>query len=205
MSPRIRHWALALRAAVAGVALACAVARPAAAGPSWPDVLVDGGYTFGASGEPGGGGVMAALAGMWPVDDHLSFGVSAYADDIGTDLEQFIETGPPLTLLGTYENNHRFVYGAGWRLDYESTTKKVWRPFATAGWQYARVQDDARGEVRHAQSAASFGIGGGVRRSLLTSNTVGLLLRYNQIADDRVKHYLGAAIEWGWRFERKQP
>src|SRR5438045_570859 len=96
-----------------------ACAAPAGAGPRWPDLYINGGGTFAVSGDPNKGGFESSIAGLWPVDDRLSFGLTVYADDMGSKLAQFTETGPPLTLLGTYESDHRFVYGAGWRLDYE--------------------------------------------------------------------------------------
>jgi hypothetical protein len=191
-----------MRGRLAFLVLAAAIAAPAAAGPRWPDLTIAMGGTFAASGEPGNGGFNAAVAGMWPVDGPLSFGLTVFADDMGSRLAQYIEPGSPPKLLGTYESDHRFVYGGGWRLDFEPATQRRWRPFASATWDYARVQDDARGFVTGAQSTAMISAGAGVRRDILRYSTVGAVVRYHRLADDRVKQYLGASVEWGWRFDK---
>lgn len=176
-------------------------AAPAAAGPNFPDLALSLGGTTAVEGTPGKGGVSASLSGLWPVEGPLSFGLTAIVDDMGTELAQFTQPGPPLTLLGTYPRNHRFVYGGGWRLDCEPATLRRWRPFASATWAYLRIQDDERGTIVHAQSATAFGLGLGARRNILQHSTVGAVVRYQHLADDRVERYVTAAVEWGWRFE----
>jgi hypothetical protein len=191
-----------MRRSLAFLVLAAAIAAPAAAGPRWPDLTIAMGGTFAASGEPGNGGFNAAIAGLWPVDGPLSSGLTVFADDIGTRLSQYIEPGSPAAFLGTYESDHRFVYGAGWRLDFEPATQRRWRPFGSATWNYARVQDDARGVITNAQSSAMISVGLGLHRDVLQHSTLGVVAQYHRLADDRVKQYLGAAVEWGWRFDR---
>jgi hypothetical protein len=191
-----------IRRSLALLILAATIAAPAAAGPRWPDLTIAMGGTFAASGEPGNGGFNGAVAGMWPVDGPLSVGLNAFADDIGTRIAQYLEPGSPPKLLGTYESDHRFVYGAGWRLDLEPATRRRWRPFGTATWNYARVQDDARGNITNAQSSALIAVGLGIRRDVLQNSTLGVVTTYHRLADDRVKQYLGAAVEWGWRFDK---
>ncbi len=191
-------------------------AAPAHAGPLWPDLSLDLGGTTAVSGTPNSGGFSAALSAMWPDDGPLALGLTVFADDMGAKLGQYTtgvliprggSAGQDTTVLvpnGTYESVHRFIYGAAWRLDAAFPPSRSWRPFATATWGYGRVQDDARGLIASAESATRFGIGAGLRRDVLHSSTLGVAVRYQRLADDRVHEYVSAALEWGWRFEKTQ-
>lgn len=183
------------------VVLLALLAAPASAGPHWPDPSVAFGGTTAVAGAPNSGGFSASGSVMWPVEGLLAFGLTAFADDMGTRLAQFYAPGRPPVALGAYERDHRFVYGGAWRLDVSPAPSRGWRPFASASWGYARVQDDARGVISNAESATRFGIGAGVRREVLRSSTVGVVVHYHRLADDRVDQYMSAALEWGWRLE----
>jgi hypothetical protein len=95
------------------------------------------------------------------------------------------------------------VYGAGWRLD--ATLGKLGRgePFASATWEFTRVQDNTRGTITSAESAAGLGLGLGVRRQLLEFHSLGLVARYHHLFDARARGYLSATLEWGWQFGKK--
>ena len=179
--------------------LAVLASRPAAASP-WPDLEIGAGGTFAVSGEPGDGGFALRLAGMWPVEGPLAFGVQLYGDDMGTTLAQYQDAGNPYVSLGTYQQNHRWVYGAAWRIDAVAPVKLRWQPFATGTWCYARVQDDQYGVVTEAQSAAGFTLGLGVRRPVQQNHSLGLVAQYHRLLNDRVSRYMSVALEWGWHF-----
>ena len=179
------------------LALAALGNRPAAASP-WPDLEIGAGGTFAVSGEPGDGGFSLRLAGMWPVEGPLAFGVQIYGDDMGTTLAEYQDaSGAP---LGTYQQNHRWVYGGAWRFDAELPVKLKWQPYATGTWCYARVQDDQYGVVTDAQSAAGFTVGLGARRPVQQNHSLGVVLEYHRLLNDRVSRYMSAALEWGWHF-----
>jgi hypothetical protein len=178
------------------------LAAPAFGGPQWPDLSIAVGGTTAVSGDPNGGGFSAALSGMWPTESPLAVGLTVFADDMGARLAQFYSTGPSPVALGAYESDHRFAYGAAWRLDASPAPSRAWRPFATATWGYARIQDDARGVILGAVSSTRFGIGAGIRRDVLKSSTLGVVFRYHRLADKQVDQYMSGALEWGWRFAR---
>ena len=79
------------------------------------DWAVELGSTWGVLGTPDDGGASASLAVLWPVHERLSFGVTGYADDLGAHIDQLRD--PAGTPLGAAEEQHRNVWGAGWRMD----------------------------------------------------------------------------------------
>ena len=195
MTRRLPALAVAVLATVA-------IARPAAAA-AWPNLEIGAGGTFAVSGEPGDGGFSLALAGMWPVEGPLAFGITAFGDDMGTTLGTYQDAGNPSVSLGTYQQNHRWVYGAAWRFDIEPPSSFTWHPYATGTWSYARIQDDAYGVVTDAVSTAGYTLGLGIRRPIQKVHTLGVVVIYHRLLNDRVDRYMSAALEWGWHFGSK--
>jgi hypothetical protein len=182
--------------------LLATMAGSALAGPAWPDLTVALGGTGAVSGTPNSGGFSGSVAGMWPVEERFAFGISVFADDMGSELNELVEPGPPPVSFGTFPGAHRLLYGAGWRFDYEPDLKYRWRPFASATWDYVRIQDDTHGTVTNALSATRIGLGLGVHRNILKRSTVGVVVRFHRLSDDLVDQYASVTAEWGWRFGR---
>jgi hypothetical protein len=178
--------------------------RRACASP-WPDLVIGVGGTFGVAGEPSNGGFSAALSGMWPVEGPMAFGVTIFGDDMGTTLAQYRDANNPYISLGTYQQNHRWVYGAAWRFDFAPNIKGDWQPYGTGTWSYARVQDDQYGVVSSAESAAGYTIGAGIRHPIQKVHSLGLVVVYHRLLNERVNHYMSAALEWGWHFSSSKP
>ncbi len=147
---------------------------------------------------PGGGGLAASLAALWPLEDRLGFGVTAFADDIGTRLGRLRDPNDGSD-LGTTPALHRFAYGIAWRLDARSAVRRGWEPFVSGTWGYYRIQDDRLGSTFDAVSAAGFSLGAGVRRPMRGDSRLGASLRYHRLSSDRVGRYLTASMDWSWR------
>lgn len=193
----MRRAALPLALVTAAVA---ALAAPAAAGPRVPDFRLTVGGTAAVSGDPSNGGFSLGGTALWPVEGPWRFGVTGFADDMGTQLDQILRLGPPVEKLGATETHHRFVWGGEWRLEAQLPAKGRWTPTAHLTWGVMRVQDDARGVVIGAESAVSSGFGFGIRRPVLQRSTVGATVQVHRLSNDRVRSYASAGVEWGWRF-----
>ena len=189
-----------MRVAAATAAWMLALAAPLAAGPHLPELSLGLGTTAAVQGTLDSGGFAAWGAALWPVDGPWSFGFAGFVDDMGNSLVQAIRPGAPPVRLGTVEQRHRFVYGGSWRLDARLPGAARWQPTASAMWSVARVQDDARGVVLDGQSTTGLGLGLGLSRPILQRSTVGAVLRYHHLFNDRVDGYMSGGLEWGWRF-----
>ena len=189
-----------IRVAAATALLTLGSSAPLTAGPHMPDLSVGLGATTAVSGTPNNGGFSTWGAALWPVDGPWSFGFAGFVDDMGNTLVQAVRPGVPPVLAGTVETRHRFVYGGGWRLDARLPGAGRWQPTASAMWNVARVQDDARGVVIDGQSAAGFGLGLGIHRNALKHSAVGAVIRYHRLRNDRASGYMSGGLEWGWRF-----
>lgn len=191
-APRVR--------AVLVTALGLALAAPVAAGPRMPHLSLGIGGTGAVSGDLGGGGFAVWGAALWPVEGPWSFGFTGFVDDMGTRLLRVTDGGAPPVQLGTVEDRHRFVYGGGWQMNARLPNTGRWEPVASAFWNAARVQDDARGTILAAETTTGLGLGLGIRRPVLQRSTVGVALRYHHLFNDVVDSYMSGGVEWGWRF-----
>ncbi len=170
---------------------------------SRPQIVFSAGQTFGADGSPSDGGLSAAVTPTWPAGDHARFGVSLFADDIGTDLGTLFDPNDH-TVLGTVGLNHRWAWGAAWRGDVDVMHRGRWTGsvLGTMGW--TRIEDDRRGDVTNAASAVSLGGGVGFRRAVGTHHDLGVTVRWQRLFAERnasyrrVQQYAAAAVEWGW-------
>jgi len=196
----LRLAAAAVPAAGGAVLLAALIAAPATAGPRMPALSLGVGTTAAVSGDLDSGGYSISGSAMWPVEGPWSFGVTAFADDMGTRLVSVNDGGVPPLPLGTLEDRHRFVFGGGWQMGARLPDLGKWQPAATAFWTATRLQDDARGTVLWARSTTGLGLGMSLTRPVLQRSTVGVALRYHYLFDDVVEGYASGGVEWGWRF-----
>jgi hypothetical protein len=187
--------------------LVVTASRPAHAW-SRPEFNFAAGSTFGADGSPGEGGAAASITPMWPVGERVRFGVSLFADDIGTELGQLYDPNDH-TDLGTGALRHRWVWGAAWRGDADIARRGRWAASLSGTWGWSRIEDDSRGAPLTAASAVGVGLGGGVRRSVAPGQTLGLVVRWQRLFAERnasyrrVERYTSAAVEWGWAGARR--
>jgi hypothetical protein len=191
---------------VAGALLAAA-SRPAHAWSS-PEVVLAAGKTLGADSAPARGGLSFAMTPMWPISDHARFGVSVFADDIGSELGELRDPNNN-TSLGTAAFAHRWTWGAAWRGDVDVARAGPWTASASGAWGWWRIEDDLRGTNVASASAVGVGLGGEMRRSIAPAQTLGLIVRWQRLFAQRnssyrrVQHYASAALEWGWAGARR--
>ena len=189
---RAGRWLAALLASAA----VCAAA-PAGAGPA-PGIEASAGGTLAISGESGDGGWSLALSPMWSLEDRFSFGVTFFADDMGTELGRLRDPNDG-TDLGATELGHAFVLGAAWRLDREWGSLLTWMPYVSGTWGYYTVTDDRRGRVERRVGSTGFSLGAGVRRAVTDRHAVGTSIRYHRLFNDRIGRYVGWAVDWSFR------
>ena len=189
-------------AALAPLALALAVAPGRAA--AGPEVTAAAGTTLGVTGDPGSGGASAAGALLWPVAGRFSFGIGAFADDLGTGLATLRDpnTGSE---LGTVASTHRWSFGGDWRAELALRETRRLRLLWNAGFGYARQERDQRGLVRDAVSgvAGSTGLTALYRGPRGHSVGLALAIRRAFLSTDadpgRSTSWSTAALEWRWR------
>jgi len=195
---RLRLFVLAVAAALAAATSASAFPRTAR-----PDLVLSAGGTFAVTGTPNDGGFSFAISTMWPVGARGSFGLMAFADDMGTNLIELYDANDG-TPLGTAADLHRRAWGAAWRADADVWSLGRWSGGASGSWGYWRVEDDRRGNIVAAASALGFTLGADARRPIGGSRDIGLALRYHRLSVDpsvaylRVDRYASAALELRW-------
>ena len=201
---RAAHRAWPLLVAIASLSLSTI-----AAGGSMPDVTVSAGMTSSATGRITGGGLTSSLGLDWPVNDRVSFGVLAFADDIGTRRQELADPNDG-TPLGSIAVEHRWTYGATWRTRVQllAPDPGKWSIEWRAGWGYSRVEDDQRGRTFDAASAIGLSTGLGVFRRVGAKGALGLSTRIELLAihrgplDERPSRYTATALEWHWKAAR---
>jgi len=164
-----------------------------------PEVFATVGNTLAVLGKPNGGGFSTSGAVLWPFEDHYAFGLTAFADDMGADIDSLWVPSDPRVLLGVVELAHRWTYGAAWRLDARLAPVLGWTPVASGTWGFARVADDRRGTRTALVGSTGFSLAGGVRHPVLKRSTLGATVRYSRLFNDTAGRYMSAALEWGWR------
>jgi len=189
--------------AVALAAAATAAFAPPAHALSAPAIELAAGQAFGADGAPGGGGLSVAVTPLWPAGDRARFGVTLFADDIGTSLTPLLDPHNG-TNLGTSASLHRWTWGAAWRGDLDVARRGPWTASASGTWGWWRIVDDSGGNFVAAASAVGIGLGGAVRHPLGVGHQVGLAVRWQRLfaeknsAYRRMQGYASAALEWNW-------
>jgi hypothetical protein len=190
--------------AVMALALAAALAGPAATAGASPQFEGAVGVTGAITGEIAEGGASVAGAVMWPVPEvwklpkvSARFGIMAHADDMGSEVTQIYDEndGSP---LGATESAHRSTWGASWRLDLLLANWGSWTPEASGSWGYYRVSDDVRGVYAGALGSAGFSLGMGIGRPL-GALSAAAVVRYHRLFNDRTGRYVtgGLAFRWG--------
>lgn len=187
---------------VIAVALLAAASRPAGAW-SRPELKLGLGQTLGADSKPAQGGLSVALAPMWRVSDHTRFGVTVFADDIGSELGPLYDPNNSVS-LGTTALAHRWTWGGAWRGDVDVARAGRWTAAASGTWGWWRTEDDLRGANIASASAVGIGLGGEARRQVAPTHALGLVVRWQRLFAQRnssyrrVQHYASAALEWSW-------
>jgi hypothetical protein len=140
---------------------------------------------------------------MWPIADHARFGVSLFADDIGSTIGHLYDPNDQVDLgLGAFA--HRWTWGAAWRGDVDLVHMGRWAVAGSGTMGWTRISDDLQGQTYASASAVGVGLGGEVRRSVAAGQTLGLIVRWQRLFDQRnasyrrVTQYATAALEWGW-------
>ena len=192
------------RAARFAIAFALALTLPAASAAARPLIRVEAGSTFAVLGDPNDGGLSAALSLLWPVDAgfkdpaRVAFGVTGFADDLGSRLGPLVSPAQPGVILGTTEVAHRWTWGVAWRMDVNLPARKGWTPVANGTWGYYHVADDHRGKVLAEVESTGFSLGGGLRHSVLKGATMGVMAHYHRLFNDTAGRYASAGVEFGW-------
>ncbi|MBI5711406.1 MAG: hypothetical protein HZC42_14065 [Candidatus Eisenbacteria bacterium] len=191
-TPAKAAWAVAPLALV----LALAVAAPACAG-ARPELAGAAGATLGVLGPPDGGGASLSAAALWPVGYGLRFGLSLFAEDMGSETVELTDIHDGSD-LGSVAGLHRMALGAAWRLDGEFAPALGWIPFGSATWGIWRVSDDVQGRELGAIGSTGFSLGGGLRHAVGRFQ-LGASVRYHRLFNERVGRFVAAGVDWSWR------
>jgi len=180
-----------LRHIAAAVLLTTAAAAPVRA--AQPELSATLGGTMAIAGDVDGGGFAFSGAALWALlDRRMAVGVTGVADDLGSTAPD-----PAATSAGSGQV-HRATYGAAWRLD-GRILGPSWEPFGGGTWGFYYLRDDRLGATLNDWISTGFSLGGGVRHVTRGRGTIGAVLRYHQLFNDRMGRYASAALEWGWR------
>jgi hypothetical protein len=180
--------------------LALLAAPRAHAGAEWG---LTAGTTFGVNGEPGLGGVAAAVSLMWPFEERYSFGLAVHADDQGTGVTELFDPNTGQS-LGTVGDLHRWTYGVSWRGEARLADSRKWQFRWGADFGYARQELDLRGEVQDAISDVMLATGPTFLWKMMSGQTLGLTAAYkhafvNQSTDPtRTTDWASLALTWRW-------
>ncbi|HTR97267.1 MAG TPA: hypothetical protein VMH61_05145 [Candidatus Acidoferrales bacterium] len=186
-------------------ALAALALLAASTAGAWsrPELDLSFGQSFGPDGQPSGGGTSIAFAPMWPAGDRTRFGVSLFADDIGSTIVPLTDLNSG-QYLGLSASLHRWTWGAAWRGDVVALRRPHWSSSLRGEWGWWRIEDDTRGTILGATSAIGVGAGLEARRRFAEGHDIGFNVNYRQLFDARESngrhpwHYATAAVEWCW-------
>ena len=199
---RVRAGVLAVAAAV--VLLAGTTAASAA-----PEVVISAGGTLGVNGSPGSGGATTSLGMLWPLEGRFAFGVSLFADDLGTGFAVLRDPNTRIA-LGTVASTHRWSYGGEWRAETRLHVSRRVRLLWGTGFGYGRQEVDQRGENRGAASAVVASTGATLLLRAAHGHAFGTTLAYRHAfihhASDpgRSTGWTTAALEWRWQGTRQE-
>jgi len=184
-------------------ALLAACAVPARALPL-PEVMAEVGRSFAVDSKASGafdqGGFSMALTALWPVEDLLRIGVSAFADDMGSlDAERFDHSHNPPTSLGLFELAHASVYGGAWRTEVVGPRLRRLDTFARGDWGAYWFRVDQQGDVVTKSEKVGWSLGGGLMLPLREGHAVGLVVAYDRVFSDFTRSFMSASFAWHWR------
>lgn len=192
---------VATLAVVAALTLPLLGVRAAGAAPEW---LASAGTTLSVTGVPGQGGASGSIGALWPVENRFAFGVSLFADDLGT---AFADLHDPNTgeLLGTVASTHRWSYGGEWRAEMRLRDSRRVRLSWGAGFGYGRQEQDQRGQVLDAASGVVASTGATLLLKSARGHAVGTTLAFRRefvhhaSAPERSTSWATVALEWRFK------
>lgn len=187
-----------MRRALVFTALAVALAVPPALALPAPDLALTAGGVFGVETPPNEGGASVEIAALWHFDGPFAFGPAFYAHDLGARIGRLLDPNDGVD-LGATEQTHRFAFGGGWRLDSALPPVASWEPYVGAGYGIYRIQDDRLGVSQGAVTSLGANVAAGIRRPLYGWGALGVSIRYHQLFNDVVRHYVSAGLDWTWR------
>lgn len=194
----MRRSALVLAALVLAADLRTARAVPL------PEVMAEMGRSFAVDSPVDGvfdqGGISAALSALWPVEDRLRFGVSLFADEVGSQFAEVIDESqnPPVS-LGVFDLAHINVYGGAWRLEAIGPPLGRLSTFARGDFGLYRFQADENGDFIAAATKVGWSLGGGAMLPVRENHAVGITFSFDRVFDDLTRDYMSAALAWHWR------
>jgi len=160
------------------------------------EIVLDGGRTLAAQGEPDGGGVSLSLSMLWPVEERYRIGLMAFADGLGEQSQRLV--GPGGDDLGPIAGVHRAVRGVAVRVEAHAPRWVGLEPYLAANWGFCRAEDDVRGTSLGGHDAASIGLGAGLLRRFNEHHAAGIGLRAQHLSRGEAGRYAGATLEWRW-------
>ncbi len=187
---------------LAGLVLA-ADSRSARAVPL-PEVMAELGRSFAVDSPVEGvfdqGGISVALSALWPVEDRLRFGVSLFADEMGSQMTELVDDSqnPPVS-LGVFDLAHVNVYGGAWRLEAVGPRLRRLSTFARGDFGFYRFRADQNGDDLGGATKVGWGLGGGAMLPVRENHAVGVTLSFDRVFYDDTRDYMSAALAWHWR------
>jgi hypothetical protein len=173
---------------------------PAAGGPTWrPTLIATAGGTFAVLGRPDDGGTSLSLAAMWPVAEHLAFGVMVHGDDAGTVVDSLRDASGAGLAYGKIDQGHRAAWGVSWRMDATAPQRFGLTPVLSATWGAYRVADDARGNELDHIGSTGWSLAAGLRRDVGSHVGLGAYVRYHRLFNDLEGRFMSAGLEAIWR------
>ncbi len=178
-------------------------ALPAGAIPL-PQIMAELGKSFAVDSPRSGvfdqGGFSSALSFLWPVEDFLRVGVSAFADDVGSlQAERFDHSTNPPTPLGLFELAHASVFGGAWRMDVIGPRFHGIDTFARGDYGAYWFRVDQQGDVLTRSEKVGWSLGGGLLFPLREGHGLGLTIAYDRVFSDFTRSYMSANLAWLWR------
>jgi len=178
-------------------------AVPARAVPM-PDVVAEVGRSFAVDSSVDGvfdeGGFSLACSALWPAADRLRFGLTLFADDLGSLTEERVDDSvtPPVP-LGTFHVAHVAVAGALWRTEVVGPRVARLETFGRADWGLFRFRADEFGSQLDSESKLGWSLGGGVMVPMKSGHSFGLTFNFHRTFHEFFRDYMSAAAAWHWR------
>lgn len=179
------------RQAIARPELGLMVGRTFAVGSPVEGAYDQGGFTFSGSA-------------LWPWNNHFRFGATAFASDLGSEVQSVTLADPgggPSKNYGAIDFGHRDSWGASWRVDaLGPRLGSNFRSYATGSYGYVRFVNDRVGSLKDAHSGVVGSLGLGIERTLNLHHALGLTAGGTWLSDDFTRRYASAALEWRWHW-----
>src|SRR5262249_7086487 len=143
-----------------------------------PETMAEVGRTFAVESQASGvfdqGGFSMALSALWPVEDLLRIGISAFADDMGSlHVEGYDHSHNPPTPLGLFEAAHASAFGGAWRMEVIGPKLRRLDTFARGDWGAYWFRFDQQGDVITKSEKVGWSLGGGLMYPLREGHAIG--------------------------------